>query len=722
MPAQVLQDDGLLRLCNEQVELVLDAADGGVREIWNRRLAWNFKGSPGGAWPLAYWVRHPIFPWWGGRPRHLPPSPEEYRAPPAVRTLRRRGTTTLCLDIPEIAVLRREGVDNYPGALAGHARPEVQADREFAGIAARVEIRLADQADYFLWRVSLDARRSLCDVIRLGSGWGGALRADEDHAREHLAVPEWSGGAIYDNPHAAITHRDQVGRPMVWPYIGGTTSSLTAGWLDLYGRRGGLGLGYLGRSGQVVAFEAAADGDGLSLNWRTFDLSGVTTYFGDHGSGFHGLYPLEAGRRFTSDWWILAPHEGDWHRMADIYRHEFQQAFAGDYLTADQISPAVREADVILPVTFHHGPGGRHFDTLAADVQTTADRLGIALAHSLVWVIGTQTEGFDTTFPDFFPMHTTCGGDAAAERALDELRRRGLAGAFVYTNPNFNHVHARLRVPNADTGVRANHGNFACFASSGWQEMWLAELVPALLRVHACGIQVDQWPLLFALCRRKGHAHRTDSVAVLRGQVSGKHAWIEAVREACRTEEPAWFFFAEAGSDATCRLVDVWSFGNQTHYFGGRPAVELTRFTHPQYAVSGGKDPLDALINGLLTYAEVGREDDRVAVDRTAADPAFQEYRRVRAELRTARAPGFPHAFRDTLGLSGAADDAVQARTYADAAGITLVFCARRDVDTQLLVDPAALGHPELAAVTIPLRLKAGAAGWHILAAAPQPA
>ena len=287
MPAEFVKDDDRVRLRNDQVELVLDPRDGQVREIWNRRLNWNFKTSPGGAWPISYWIRHPIYPWWGGRPRQMAAtSAEEYVAAPVIRSSRGREATTLKLEYPEIGVVRRQSIDNYAGVLDGTATPEVLADRDMAGIKATVEIQLPHDADYFLLRAKLDLRGSRCDIVRFGSGWGGALRADDDPEQERIAAPEWFGGAIYSNPHAAITRKELVGKNMIWPYIGGSPNSLLAGWIDYYGRRGGLGLGCIGRSGQIGAFEAAADGDGLSLNWRTFDLSGVDTYFGDHANGF----------------------------------------------------------------------------------------------------------------------------------------------------------------------------------------------------------------------------------------------------------------------------------------------------------------------------------------------------------------------------------------------------------------------------------------------------
>ncbi len=711
--AEVVRDQGVLRLRNAQVELVLREQDGQVLELWNRTLNWNFKRGPGGAWPISYWVRHPIYPWWGGRPRHLPPCPEEYIGPPTITVRRNAAGVTVLLEFPELAVLRRGPTDLCPEVLTGAAVPELQADCEPAGITARVEIHLPHDADYFRLRAHLDLRGSTCEVVRFGTGWGGALCADEDHAYEHIAAPEWFGGAIYDNPHAMLNGPALTGKTMLWPYTGGAQNSLLAGWVDLYGRHGGLGVGYLARSGQQVAFEAAADGDGLSLNWRTFDLSGVNTYFGDVAIGYAGLYPLEPGRTFTSDWWIIAPHAGDWHRMADIYRTEYEQAFAGEFLTAETLSPAVRGADYVLSCWFPYQPGGRHFDGFPAAVRAAVDALGVDPGRVLVWVIGTQTEGFDTTFPDFFPMHTQCGGDEAARRAIAELRAMGIGGVFIYTNPSYDHPRARLFVPEADTGIRANHGHFACFAAPAWDEMWRTQLAPRLLEVGATGIQIDQWPLTFCPCRRRGHGHRTDSQSALRGQSLGKRRWLKSLRQTLAGAEPDWFFFSEAGTDAFGALADIWQFGHRAFYPGGRPTGELARFTHPQYAMTTGQPPLEGLINGFLAYAAepAATGDPAEPLHKQAALPEFQEYRRVRAELRTASAPGFPHGFRDTLGLTVSSPD-VAARAYRDARGITVLYFARQDVEVRIEVCPAALDHPAASPEAISVALKAGQAGW----------
>ena len=713
MDAEVIRDDNCLRLRNDQVELLIDPRNGQALEIWNRRLDWNFKASPGGAWPISYWIRHPIYPWWGGRPRQNEMSAEDHTPPPEIHVARGREGVTLKLLYAEIGVVRRLGMNKYPGVLDGAAEPSIMGDREPAGISAKVEIHLPHRSDFFLLRAEVDLHGSKCDIVRFGSGWGGALRADSEREHEHIAAPEWHGGAVYDDPHRLITHKDCVGRNMIWPYIAGSPNSLHSGWVDFYGRRGGLGIGYLGKSGQIVAFEAEADDEGLSLNWRTFDLSGVDTYFGDHAHGFEGLYPLEAGKSYATDWWIVAPHEGDWHRMADIYRRQYQKTFPGEYLTWETLSDAAKECDYIISANFDYSTEGCHFDGLPAAVGQTLDTLDIEPERALVWVIGTQTEGFDTTFPDFFPMHDVCGGDEAARRALEQLETIGLAGAFIYTNPSYNHPCARLFVPQADTGVRANHGDFACFASPAWKDMWLAELAPALLDVGACGIQLDQWPLLFCPCRRKKHGHQTDSMSALRGQVLGKRTWLKALREHLTKGRQRWFFFSEAGTDYVGGLVDIWSFGQKCSYDGGRPMDEIARFTHPQYVMTTGQSLLDALINGFVIIPSgVGKPGkDKARAAGMAARSDFQQYRRVRAELRSAAAPGFPYGFRDTLGLEVDSPE-VSARSYRDERGITVIYYARDDVCARVEVIPELLGHPGNPPEMIDVSLKAGQAAW----------
>jgi hypothetical protein len=698
MSAELMTRKTTLSLRNDEVELVLDRRDGQVREIRNRRLGWNFKTSPGGAWPISYWIRHPVYPWLGGSPRQMVASAEEYVSLRSIRDSATREGMALELRYDEIGVVRRLDARDYPGVLEGKARPDVVADRDMARISARVEIRLPHDADYFMFRTTLDLRKSRCEIVRLGSGWGGALRADPSHKHERLAVPEWYGGAIYDDPRKAAAGRASAGQNMLWPYVGGSPNSLLAGWIDLYGRRGGLGIGYLGRSGQTVVFEAAEDGKGLSLGWRTFDLSGVHTYFGDHADGLAGVYPLAAGSVYTGDWWIVAPHRGDWHRMADIYRDEFRKAMPEEHVEARSISPAAREADFILPCTLPHRAGGRKFDGLPRAVRAVTRALGARPEQALVWLIGTQEEGFDTTF---------------ARRALRELGEMGLGGALLYTNPSYNHPLARRYVPRADTGIRANHGNFACFASPAWRKMWLDEIAPDLLKLGVCGIQIDQWPLAFCLCRRSGHGHATDSVSVLRGQALGKRRWLKAMRDALRRREPRWFFFSESGTDLVGALADIWTFGLNAAYPDGHPRPEIARFTHPQYVMTSGMSILDELVNGFLTCAAgVDQEGDGAARARgLAARKDFAEYRRVRNELRAAGAPGFPHGFRDTLGLVVRSRDLV-ARSYSDERGATVVFYALRPVRTKVRVVPEILGLAGRKPETFDVSLKAGRASW----------
>jgi len=218
---------------------------------------------------------------------------------------------------------------------------------------------------------------------------------------------------------------------------------------------------------------------------------------------------------------------------------------------------------------------------------------------------------------------------------------------------------------------------------------------------------------VFCPCRRRAHGHRTDSVSALRGQVVGKRRWMKSLRKALTDREPGWFFFSEAGTDAAGALADIWQFGHRAFYPGGRPAGEMARFTHPQYAMMTAKPMLEALIDGFLAYAaEPGRDSDPAEPSRRqAALPEFREYRRVRAELRAAAPPGFPHGFRDTLGLTVSSPD-LEARAYRDRRGITVLYYARHAVEASIDVRPAELDHPGAESMTIPVSLAAGAAGW----------
>ncbi len=60
-----------------------------------------------------------------------------------------------------------------------------------------------------------------------------------------------------------------------------------------------------------------------------------------------GIYPLKPGESFDTDTWLLAAHAGDWHRMADIYRTEYEKAFQGDFFNWENTHPLSKSADFI---------------------------------------------------------------------------------------------------------------------------------------------------------------------------------------------------------------------------------------------------------------------------------------------------------------------------------------------------------------------------------------
>ncbi|MHC4563992.1 MAG: hypothetical protein ACYS8X_14640, partial [Planctomycetota bacterium] len=358
-----------------------------------------------------------------------------------------------------------------------------------SGINLTVDITLNNGADYFLITADVE-NNSQYGLTNLYSGWGGLVAADSPKD-EHLAVPDWSLGTIWDNPRKYFRQRETFGYP-----IFGSQGCMVAGWMDLYGPEGGIGIGYLNRQALTMFFNihsepaipnrlAPPPSEGLAFNWQLFNLT--------HGKANEtlatvgGAYPLMPGERFKTDPWILAPHAGDWHCMADIYRTEYEKTFAGDYLTWEDTHPAAKNIDLTAYYSMTlDTEGPKAFEKIPPAMDKLIELSGVEPAGLLTGVLALWHSPLN--WPDHFPRGETgpraeqCV--AAYEAMARKLREMGIDAITLFTHLFYNHREANDYTPAAETGhdhenvIWYGIGNNACMDTDAWQALWRDTYIP----------------------------------------------------------------------------------------------------------------------------------------------------------------------------------------------------------------------------------------------------
>lgn len=574
-----------------------------------------------------------------------------------------------------------------------------------------VRITLKEGADYFLIRADLENRGKYY-VTSLYAGPGEFVAA-ESRDQETLAIATCVGGTVWSNPFESFKERETFGYS-----IFGSDVILEAGWMDLYGPKGGIGTGYINRQGLTMFFNARKGQTGMNLNWQLFNLyhEGAVESWGAAG----GIYPLKPGEKFSTDAWLLAPHEGDWHRMADIYRAEYEEAFKGDYLDWESTHEIARRTDVTTGLNIYDARTGRppmiQFDELPGRVRTFLSDTGVDPANLVVVMVAHGSHA-GLHMPDFIPSAAEAGGDGAFKAAVADIKRMGVDGVLFYGHAYYNHPKASDYVAEGDTGYDLSNkaygdiGNVACVDCKAWLDLWRKKYIPGYHALGAAGVYWDQGGTQSVVCTNSAHSHGGSAAGILGGHINGVNKLLKAFRDGFQDRRP--FFMCESGQDAEMRHTDLWDCQCKIAQYvkGGQSRHEIIRYTFPYRAmveaVRNADDINDALINGFAIQGIVKPKSDEYA-------EALRQYFRLRKELRQTGAPGFPYGFRDRVGLSVSTDDLV-ARSYVGDSGITVVYCARVPVKATIALDPSKLGMPGSSPQTIEVDLKKGEAGFQTI-------
>ena len=673
----------LLIIGNEKVELKLDGRTGFVRDIFSKETGLHHKSERSGIWPFGLRMG-------------------DGYAPDLLRV--QVDDSDACADQEmRYELASADGVQTlrmvYDNMLTtGGAR---------SGIRLTVHITLGDEDDYFLIAADVE-NHGKYDITKIFSGWGG-LVAGDDRAREHFAVPDWSMGTIWDNPCDMFPDREAFGYP-----IYGSGGSMSAGWMDLYGDEGGIGIGYINRQELTMFFHAhgcpripnqlgGPVEEGLAFNWQLLNLHHDKTIEAIATVG--GAYPIRPGESFRTDAWILAPHKGDWHRMADIYRCEYEKAFAGDYRTWANTNAEAKQIDLTVFQTVHvKEQGPQAFRTVPPAVENVIERSGIAPENLMVSILAFWQEA-----PLYFPDHFPCGREnieqAIAEftKAVGDIRGMDVQTVMLLTHLFYNHPKARDYVPEAETDYDHqnvfwnNIGHVACVEQPAWQELWRSSYIPGYESVGVSGVMLDQGPVAHLICTNPDHAHGRDTVKMLSSFSRGTDMQIKAFREGF--SKRGCFLWSECSGDLPTRNVDMWSAGDEVppDRVNPRQVMEIVRYTFPWRLSSytafkenwTTTDVNECLVNAYVLGGYFGFEVSKLWP--AELDDAIARYIRLRKDLRDKSAPGYPQGFRDTVGLS-VGDPNLVARVYVGEGGLTVVYYATEDVSTVIEIDTGILG------------------------------
>jgi len=444
----------ILCIGNDRVELKIDRKTGFIRDIYCKETGIHHKYSESsGIWPFGLRMGDPHSP--DLLRVEINDRPSSARQEMAYKVRSEEGGKTLEMYYDDLKT------------TGGNS----------TGVKLTVYITLKDKADYFLIKAKVE-NNGKYGITNFFSGWGG-LVADVCREKEHLAVPDWSFGTIWYNPRDSFKERETFGYPIM-----GGMGCLDAGWIDLYGEKGGIGIGYLNKQRLTMFFNIQAQNEGMGINWRLFNLTDPKAE--EEWDIVGGIYPLRPGESFTTDPWILAPHAGDWHRMADIYRQEHEEVFKGEYVTWEETSETAKNIDLAVFYEVFNVRGWPpfykpHTNTKFTDVPAAIERcikkskidpknlVVSVLGHSIHWCM---------YLPDWFPCAPEAGGDEGCKAMIAELRKMGVEAIMFYTHLHYNHPKANDYVAEADTGYDHQNenwkqiGNVACVAHETWQKLW----------------------------------------------------------------------------------------------------------------------------------------------------------------------------------------------------------------------------------------------------------
>ncbi len=647
-------ENGSFVLDNTKIRITVDRESGYIRTVENRTAAVSFKDEKLGAWPFS------------------------------IRFGENNQQCSITKDTASTVTKYRiwtEGdisfLDLYYDDL------KLDWNGGSTGVRAVSHLSIAADAEYVTASVTLDLKNASGNVNSVTFFEGGGLSCHSEG--ERLTAPTWGGGTWWADPSGNRDFRNGVSLG----YPGKDNRTLECGWLDLHDEKAGIGIALIDRMEMPAEFKITAD-QGLSLSCvmlRPENIANVQT-------------PILKGQEFISDTMLLAPHTGDWHTMADLYRAEYEKAFVTtygnpDYLTWDAISAKAKKADYMI--RYFAGLDGElvtTFDDMYKNTVSLINRIGADPARCMVWIAGQNEKGYAFNVPIMVPSFPPAGGDEALKRLDEDLHALG-ATVFHYEHPFAVDPDDAGYFPGTDPLQHTETWNLCthhsvCVDNDTMQNLWADRIIPDIRSLGADGLQFDQCPLQQTICILDGHSHGKDTVSILSSHSKGVEALEKMVRKDLGSDA---YIVTEAFNDILCRFIDIrqacW---HVEPLWDGEYEFCASQYTFPQYIVQSTSiyREKDGGTSSAILFGAVSGGIE--CISDGATDTIRKEYIRFKTAVREADAPGYPYGFRDDLGLSFDTD-ALTAKVFTDGERITVTWLTRAQTDGETIaVDLDRLG------------------------------
>ncbi len=671
--------DNVVYYGNKSVELALDAHSGYFLQIRNKQTGIEHKPAGEGVWPFGLTV--------GTRDK-----PEMMRA-----EIRSDGLQRMTWKAEELAGGAKRLVLTYAMLIDNATRQET-------GVGLGVNIDLAPEQPYFIIKTEI-ANGGGWWVTNFYAGKGELRTGDSSAENEEVHIPARGGF-----PRTRFR-----GMTLGLPTYGW-------GWSDYSGRQGGIGMAYVNPDGMQLVFDLKPLGRGVEQSWRLFDTTGYWHFesrMNDYQKSLR-IQPLEPANNYVTGEWLLIPHAGDWHQVADVYRERYEKVFAGDYQSWATLPDRVKNLYVQFGFWMAENSIGNSYprkvitrpEAVAGEVKKALDTLGLQPGRASVNMVFFHPHV--GRYPEFFPVWDQLGGSEAMRKTLHDLHAMGIAYVIGYTHLSYNHRAAANYIAEADPGdtvpsINPTAGHRACIDNEAWARMWEKQLVPEYAKIGFDGVYADEGHFPWGTCglAAPGHLHGPTAVGVLRANTRGVvrlHGILH------RGLGPQSVIMVEGSGDVAGRWADA------NHAYPDPSVAYTLPFKRYIWGVDARtpEPNLSEHINLSLAHGYAIMANLQAGGKLPEPEP-LRRYVATRERLDKERAPGYPYGFRDTVGVN-ATHPSIEVRSFADPkGGVTAVYYAKEAAEGDITVDGAALGFPSLGKQKRRVKLDKGQVDFWIL-------